>query len=330
MHSQYGNAFFLDRIKAEDKTMKKVFVNVQLNEEQKRKLEAVSNNYQFVYDKNDDIFDSEIIVGNYHAADLKNFKNLELLLLTAVGYDAFIKKGILNDKTILCNAVDIHSQEVAEHTLALILELVKKLHLYKNNQSKHLWHDEGQVKSIKGLRVAIIGFGDIGNALAKMLKGLGMYIIGVKRKMIEKPDYIDELHTNADMQQVISDVDVVVTILPGTAENVHLFTMDTFKKMKPDTILVNCGRGNLYEENVLYEALDKKIIAAAAADVFEVEPLLQDSKLYDLDNFVVTPHIAGFFHLESAKDEYVDLICDNLSRYENNEELRYVVPQREN
>ena len=309
--------------------MKKVFVNVKFNDEQKKKLESVSNNYQFIYDKSNDIYDSEIIVGNYPANDLKNFKNLELLLLTAVGYDAFIKKGVLNDSTILCNAVDIHSREVAEHTLALLIELVKKLNLYKNNQTNRLWHDEGIVKSYSGLRVAIIGFGDIGNCLAKMLKGLGMYVIGVKRKMIEKPDYIDELHTNKDMDEVISDVDAVVSLLPGTAENVHLFTMDTFKKMKPDTVFVNCGRGNLYEEEVLYEVLKNKVIAAAAADVFEVEPLPENSKLYELDNFVVTPHVAGFFHLDSALDDYLNLICDNLKRYDKGEELRYVVTERE-
>lgn len=310
--------------------MKKVFVNVKFTEAQKAKLQAVSNDYKFIFEKSDDMYDSNIIVGNYPVADLKKFKNLELLLLTAVGYDAFIKKGVLNDNTILCNAVDIHSQEVAEHTLALILQLVKNLHLYKNNQAKHIWNDEGTVKSVKGLRVAIIGFGDIGRSLAKMLKGLGMYIIGVKRKMVEKPDYIDELHTSEDMLDVISNVDVVVSVLPGTQENYHLFTMDTFKKMKPDTVLVNCGRGNLYDSEVLYEVLDKKIIKAAAADVFEVEPLPQDSKLYDLENFVVTPHIAGFFHLDSAKEDFCDLICDNLKRYANNEELRYVVTQREN
>ena len=177
--------------------------------------------------------------------------------------------------------------------------------------------------------MAIIGFGDIGNCLAKMLKGLGMYVIGVKRKMIEKPDYVDELHTNKDMDEVISNVDVVVTMLPGIAENVHLFTMETFKKMKPDTVLVNCGRGNLYDTDVLYEVLDKKIIKAAASDVFEVEPLPEDSKLYELDNFVITPHIAGFFHLDSAKEDFLNLICDNLTSYAKGEELRYVVTERE-
>lgn len=309
--------------------MKKVFVNVKFNDAQKQKLESVSNEYKFVYDKDADIYDSEIIVGNYPPSELKNFKNLELLLLTAVGYDAFIKKGVLNDNTILCNAVDVHSREVAEHSVAVALELVKNLHLYKNNQTNHVWHDEGTVKSVDGLRVGIIGFGSIGRCIAKLCKGLGMYTIGVKRTMIDKPEYLDELYTNVDMDKVISDVDVIISVLPGSQENYHLFTMDTFKKMKPDTVLVNCGRGTLYDENVLYEVLSKKIIKAAAADVFEVEPLPQDSKLYDLDNFVVTPHIAGFFHLDSAKEDFLNLICDNLGRYLKGEELRYVVEERE-
>ena len=309
--------------------MKKVFVNVKFNEEQKKKLESISSEYCFEYDKNNDIYDSDIIVGNYPPNDLKKFNNLKLLLLSAVGYDAYIKKDILNKDTILCNAVDIHSREVAEHTVALIIDLLKNIYLYINNQNKKIWNDEGKVKSFAGLRVAIIGFGDIGNALAKMLKGLGMYIIGVKRKMIEKPEYVDELHTDKDINDVISNVDVVVSILPGTAENVHLFTKEVFERMKKDTIFVNCGRGNLYDNDVLYEVLKSKTIKAAAADVFDVEPLPENCKLYELDNFIITPHVAGFFHLDSAKDEYLDLICENLKRYINSEELKYVVTQRE-
>ena len=310
--------------------MKKVLVNVKLNDEQKQKLEAISSEYKFVYDKNELITDSEIIVGNYPAKELKNFVDLKLLLLSAVGYDAYIKKDILKSNTILCNAVDIHSQEVAEHIVALLISLLKNITLYRDNQKNHIWKDEGVVKSYKDLRVAIIGFGDIGNALAKMLKGLGMYVIGVKRKMIEKPAYVDELYTTIDMDKAISNVDVVVSVLPGTKENEHIFTRQTFEKMRNDTILINAGRGNLYETDVLYDVLKDRVIKAAAADVFEVEPLPSDHKLYDLDNFMLTPHIAGFFHLDSAKDAFVELIAENLKRYINGEELLHVVTEREN
>lgn len=309
--------------------MKKIFVNVDFSKEQIAKLESVSKDFKFTYQNDDTIFDSDVIVGNYPCNELYKFRNLDLILLTAVGYDAYIKKGVLNDNTTLCNAVDVHSKEVAEHTLALILQLVKNLHLYKNNQYNSLWKDEGQVKSIDGLRVCIVGLGDIGKYLAKLLKSLGMYVIGVKRSLCDKPEYVDELYLSKDLKKAISDVDVVVTLLPGTNENKHLFDLETFKSMKYDTILVNCGRGNLYDNDLLYEVLEKKIIKACASDVFEIEPLPSDHKLYKLDNFVLTPHVAGYFHLQDCKDKYFELVLENLKRYANNEELLHVVKERE-
>ena len=306
--------------------MKKVFVNVKFTDEQKQRLEAVSKDYEFVYSLDKD---ANIIIGNYAPNELKEFKNLEWIATSAVGVDAFTKKGILNDGVILTNAVDVHSREVAEHILGLMMSLVKKIYLYRDNQLQHNWHDEAGVKSIEGLRVSIIGLGDIGKCLAKICHNMGMYVIGVKRTMIEKPEYVDELYTNADMDKAIEDVDVIVTVLPGTKENTHLFTLDTFKKMKKDTILVNAGRGNLYSEEVLKTVLKENIIQAIGMDVFEVEPIDKNNDIWDYKNLVVTPHVAGYFHLESAREKYVDLIEENLRRYINKQELKYVVTQRD-
>jgi len=306
--------------------MKKVFVNVKTNDEQKKRLESISPEYKFVYEKD---LDANIIIGNYTPVELKNFKSLEWIQTSAVGVDAFIKPGILNDNVLLTNAVDVHSQEVAEHILGLMMSLVKKIYLYRDNQKDHNWHDEGKVKSINGLRVAIVGFGNIGKNLAKTLKAMGMYVIAVKRNIDVKLENVDELYSNNDLDKAISNVDVVVTILPGTIENTHLFTLDTFKKMKPDTILVNAGRGNLYSEEVLKEVLDKHIIEAIGMDVFEVEPIAKENNLWDYKNLVCTPHVAGYFHLNEAFDTYMDLVCDNLDRYARGEELKYIVKERD-
>ena len=306
--------------------MKKVFVPVKLNDSQKERIESISSDFEFTYEVDKD---ANIILGNYPPAELKEFKNLEWIQTTAVGVDAFIKKGVLNDGVVLTNAVDVHSTEVAEHILGMMMSMIKKQYLYRDNQANHEWKDEGKVKSIKGLRVSIIGLGDIGKNLAKTLHAMGMYVIGVKRTMIEKPEYVDELYTNADLDKAISDVDVVVTVLPGTKENTHLFTLDTFKKMRKDTILVNAGRGNLYSEEVLCEVLENHIIEAIGMDVFEVEPVDANSKLWDYKNLVMTPHVAGYFHLASALDDYVDLLVENLTRYKNNETLKYIVEERE-
>lgn len=307
--------------------MKKVILNVKFTDEQIRKFKAVSDELVFTNDINEK--DAEILIGDYKPSTLKEYPNLRLLMSTSVGYDAYIKKGILNDNVTLCNAVDVHSAEVAEHLFALMIDMVKNLHLYRDNQTNHLWHDEGGIKSISDLKVTIVGLGNIGKYLARLCKALGMYVIGVKRTMIDKPDYVDELYLNNDLDKAISDVDVIFSILPGTKENVHLFTMDKFKKMNPDTIFINGGRGNLIDSDVLYDVLDQKIIKGIGQDVFEVEPLPEDSKLWDLKNLVITPHMAGFFHLDKARESFVDMCIDNLKLYLNNEELKNVVSERE-
>lgn len=307
--------------------MKKVILNFAFKPEQIERFKAVSSELEFTNNINE--YDAEILVGDYKPDTLKNYPNLKLLMTTSVGYDAYIKKGILNNSVTLCNAVDVHTEEVAEHLFAMMVEIVKNLQYYRDNQTKHFWHDEGGVKSLADLKVTIVGLGNIGKYLAKMCKALGMYVIGVKRKMIDKPEYIDELYTNKDLDIAISDVDVVFSILPGTKENVHLFTLDRFKKMRSDAILINGGRGNLIDTDVLYEVLDKKIITAVGQDVFEKEPLPEDSKLWDLKNLVITPHMAGFFHLDKDLDKFVDITIENLKHYLNSEELKNVVTERE-
>lgn len=305
--------------------MKKVFVNCALNDSQKERLQNVSDEYMFVYEPEEDV---EVIIGNYAPNKMKDFTNLKWFQASAVGVDNYVKRGILNDDVVMTNAVDIHSLEVAQHTFAMVVSMLKNLHLYRDNQSEASWKDEGKVKDFKKVKVAIIGFGDIGNQVAEMLKALGMYIIGVKRTLVDKPSYVDELYTNDDLIKAISDVDVVVSILPGTKETYHLFTKDTFKAMRSDAILINVGRGTLYDEEVLKEVLDEGIIKAAGADVFAVEPLSEDSPLWKTKNFVVTPHVAGFFHVDTALDSFVDLVEENLKHYINGEELKYVVSER--
>lgn len=307
--------------------MKKVLVQPELNEKQKQQFLALNDKYEIVFGDNDK--DAEILVGDFNPANVKNFKNLELYISTWVGYDAFIKKGVLNDNTILVNAVDVHTEEVAEHMFAQMLMMVKKLHLYKDDQAMHKWTDEGKVKSISELTVTILGLGNIGNHLAKLCKAVGMYVIGVKRTINQKPDYIDELLPIDKLDEILPRVDVVLSVLPGTEATKHLFTLDRFKLMKKDAILINAGRGNLIETNTLCDALNQKIIAGVGQDVFEKEPIDVDSRLWDTKTLTITPHVAGFFHLDIARQKFVDLAIDNLIRYNDNKPLIHVVEERE-
>ena len=300
--------------------------HLKFTDEQKEELEAVSDQLSFVYHKDTD---ADIILGNVRPESLKEYKNLKWIQTAAVGIDNFIRRGILPEGVILTNAVDVHSREVAEHTFAMILSMAKKLYLYRDDQHKHLWADEGMVKQYDEMKVCIVGLGDIGNTLAKLCKALGMYVIGVKRRMIAKPDHVDELYTSEDLDKAISDVDVVVTVMPGNKENENLFTLETFRKMRKDTIMINVGRGNLYTEETLKEVLDNKIIAAVSSDVYLKEPLDPNNELWDKPNLVLTPHVAGGYHLYSAIEKFLDLCKENLRRYLNGEELKNIVTIRE-
>ena len=306
--------------------MKRVFVNVPIGSETRKRFEAISDEYEFVYEEDKD---ANIIIGNVSPMKLKSFRNLEWIQSTAVGVDRYIRKGVLNEGVILTNAVDIHTKEVAEHTLAMLLSMVKKLYLYRDDQKKHEWADEGKVKEFSSLKVTIVGYGNIGRYLAKLLYSLGIHVNGVKRTMIEKPKEIEKLYLIEDLHEAISDADAVVAILPGNKENEGLFTLNVFKAMKRDAIFINVGRGNLYTKETLKEVLDEKIVAAIASDVYDTEPLSRNSELWDYPNLIVTPHVAGGYHLDSAFEAFIDLAADNLERYISGKELRHIVHERD-
>lgn len=307
--------------------MKKVLIDNKVTDSQKKQFESISDEYVITYDKEDK--DVSIIVGDVAPARCKEYPNLELLLSTWVGYDGFIKKGILPDNCILCNAVDAHTEEVAEHMFSLLISMEKNLPYYRDNQANNSWKDLGTVKSIRDLCVVVLGLGNIGKYLAKLCKDIGMHVIGVKRDVSVKPDYVDELYTLDELDNILPRVDAVLNVLPSTALTKHLFSLDKFKLMKKDALLINAGRGDLIDTDVLIEVLENKIIRGIGQDVFEKEPIDENSKLWGIENLVITPHIAGFFHLDKDRQKWVDMCVDNLKRYINGEELNNVVTERE-
>lgn len=307
--------------------MKKVFIESALTEDQKKQFESISSEYEISYNKLER--DAEIIVGDIGPAMCKEYPNLELYLSTWVGYDAFIKKGVLPENCVFCNAVDAHTEEVAEHMFATLLSMEKRLHQYRDNQANCTWKDEGKVKSIRDLTVVVLGLGNIGKYLAQLCKDIGMHVIGVKRNVSVKPDCVDELYTLDSLDEILPRVDAVLNVLPSTNETKHLFTLDKFKLMKKDALLINAGRGDLIATDVLIEVLENRIIRGVGQDVFEKEPIPEDSKLWKLDNLVITPHVAGFFHLDKDRQKWVDICVENLRRYANGEELLNVVTERQ-
>lgn len=310
--------------------MKTVLCLLPAEARHKEKLEKAGEGCEFVYVAEKDateeqIANANIIIGMPDPDKIKASEKLELLQLNIAGADRYVKPGILAKNTKLTNATGAYSQAVAEHGAAMMFMLQKKLHLYRDAQKKHDWTDYGTVSSIEGARVVVMGLGDIGCYFARIVKSMGAYVIGVKRRASAKPDCVDELYTMDKLDELLPTADVVFSVLPGTPATTHIYNAERFKLMKKSAIFINCGRGAAVENAVLYEALANGEIASAAIDVSEVEPLGADSPLWELDNLMITPHVSGYYHLPQTFERIVDIASDNLSRYLKGEELRNVV-----
>ena len=130
-----------------------------------------------------------------------SFTNLEWLQLQSAGVGEYVK--ILPQDIVLTNASGAYGLAISEYMVGVLLELFKKLHIYRDNQLEAKWSYEGQVKSIYNSTALILGVGDIGSEFAKRVKALGAYTIGVKRRNSEKPDYLDELYTMEDLNELL-------------------------------------------------------------------------------------------------------------------------------
>lgn len=297
--------------------MKKVLVALDMEQRHREKLMAAGEGCEFVFTGMNEASEeqvqwADVIIGNVPAEYIKASAHLELLQLFSAGTDPYIVPDVLSEKTVLANATGAYGKAVSEHAFALTLMLQKKLHLYRDNQNLSRWKDEGPVTSVSDSTVVVVGLGDIGRHYARIVHNMGAHVIGVKRRAGDCPDCVDELCLNEDLDRAIARADIIASFLPGTGGTWHLYNADRFAIMKPNAIFINCGRGSAVDSEALYCALSCGKIAAAGVDVAETEPLPPDSKLWKLENLVITPHISGNFHLPDILERVVDIACTNL------------------
>lgn len=310
--------------------MKKVLILMKLNSAQREKLEAAGAGAVLRFSlpdrvSEDEVQQADIIIGQPKAEMIRASERLELLQLESAGAGAYVVPGVLNEKTVLTNATGAYSQAVAEHAFALTLMLQKKLHLYRDRQRAARWQDLGTVSSLAGSTVAVVGLGDIGGYYARLVKAMGAYVIGVKRRPGPCPDYADELVLTEKLDKVLPRADVIMSVLPNTSATRYIYTEESFRRMKDSAIFINCGRGNAVASRTLYEALSRGEIAAAGIDVTEEEPLPENSPLWSLENLIITPHVSGGHHLPATVDRIVDICAGNLRAFLRGEKLKNVV-----
>jgi phosphoglycerate dehydrogenase-like enzyme len=251
----------------------------------------------------------------------------------AAGVHQLLFPQLVNSDVILANGRDVHGPVVAEHVVALIFALAKKLPQASRLQQKHIWGKEllwdlnPRPAEIAGATLGLIGLGSIGREVARHAAALGMRVIATREHPDkERPQSVDQIFPSQDLEKLLRQSDYVALTVPVTVDTEGLVNAERLAKMKSTAYLINVGRGQLIDETALFDALHNKKIGGAALDVFLEEPLPPESPLWDLENLLITPHTAGL--TEKMWERHYELFSANLRRYMAGQELLAVVDKK--
>lgn len=253
---------------------------------------------------------------------------LKWVQITRAGVDkVLMDEEFRRSPIVVTNVAGMHSFGPAELVIQSCLAHVKGTLQCARQKEARRW-EPFQTRVLKGKTMGIVGYGSIGRRVARVAKAFEMWVIATRRstKAPGRAQFADIMLPTGQLNLLLSESDFVVLTTPLTPETYHLFGAVQFAAMRSDALLVNVSRGPIVDEAALVVALRERQIAAAALDVFETEPLPQESPLWDLPNLLYSPHIAG--NVPAYPSMVQDLFIRNLARYVRGDKLQSVVNKR--
>jgi phosphoglycerate dehydrogenase-like enzyme len=220
-------------------------------------------------------------------------RRLRFIQTFTAGYEGLQMHGV-PPGVVVANAGESWSPGVAEHGMAMLLALVKCLPESILNQTRHAWDraQSGRMGTLEGLTAAIVGYGSIGRAFARLAKSFGMRVVGLSRS--PRPEGLaDELRPIGELAAVLGRADVVVVAAPHSAETDRMIGAAQLAACRRGAILINLARGGLVDQHALAAALRSGQLGGAGLDVTDPEPLPAGDPLWDCPNLLVTPHVGG-------------------------------------
>lgn len=239
---------------------------------------------------------------------IEKFVNLKYIQLTSAGFDRIPLDYVKKHSIEIHNARGVYSIPMAEFAVSGVLQLYKNAKFFINNQSNKIWEKDRNLVELYGKTVCIVGCGSVGTECAKRFKAFGCTVLGVDLYVRQDENYDDMIPIDR-LDEILPKSDVVILTLPLTDETYHIIDKNRFEKFKDDSVLVNIARGAVVDTEALINALENKLYGAVL-DVFEEEPLSAESKLWNRENVILTPH--NSFVGDNNNHRLVDLIFANL------------------
>jgi phosphoglycerate dehydrogenase-like enzyme len=264
--------------------------------------------------------------------EIAQVPNLKWIQFHYTGIDYAFNNPILKKPDLTVTTLSgANAPQMAEYALTMMLSLGTNLKVMIENQSKSIWPEKRweafRQHELRGSTVGLVGYGSIGREIARLLVPFGVSLLAAKRDLRQLKDegYIPtglgdpegnlftRLYPIEALKSMLKDCDFVVLALPLTPLTRNLFGSEQFTAMKPSAMFIDLSRGGIVDLAALKEALERKVIASAAIDVFPEEPLPPNSPLWKLPNTIISPHVGGVS--TQYNNRAAELFCTNIRRF---------------
>lgn len=260
-------------------------------------------------------------------------RRLKWIHVSAAGVGPLLFREMVESDVVLTNGRGLHSEAMAEHTLAVMFAFARKLHLARDAQRERrwtqneLWGEAPPFRELAGTALGLLGMGAVGGAIASRARALGMTVRAIVRNPRPDPAPAHELWPGSRLPELASISDWLVLAAPLTPATTGILGREVIARIPGHALLVNLGRGGLVDEPALIEALERRTLGGAALDVFAKEPLPAESPLWNLPHVILTPHVSGLgpHYWERA----TTMFADNLRAFLAGRPLTNVVDKRE-
>jgi phosphoglycerate dehydrogenase-like enzyme len=283
----------------DDMTQPTVLIRTWLGESALARLGTDFPQYRFVDARVQEAFDSglpaaEICYGLPPVARLAEAPSLRWLQLVSAGVPRELCRPARQRAIRVTNLAGLYGPSIAQHALALMLMLTRNLHVVLRNQHDHRWdRSVAQTMSdLNGRTLAIVGLGNIGQAMGRLGRSLGMRVVGCRRTDQPAP-LVDQLYPLKALRTMLAEADFVVVAAPLTDQTDGMLGPAEFEAMKPGVFFINVSRGSVAQEKALLEALQSGHVAGAGLDVYAIEPLPGNHPFWSMPQVIVTPHYSG-------------------------------------
>jgi len=297
--------------------MKMIIAPRELSQDLVDKIERVHKDIELIATKDDTVLEkywsqAEIIFGGkINAEILAKCKNLRWIQTAGAGVEHYLFPELLESDIMLTNVKGMHGQTISEHIFMMMLAHTRNLKKCIQQQQTHAWQKH-KVELLHNKVLLVIGLGGIGQKAAKIGNAFGMRVEGIANTPKDLP-FVGKTYTPNRLNQALPTADYIVIAVPLTEKTKGMIAAPEFSLMKRDAFIINIGRGLVIDEQAMIKALQQDQIGGAGLDVFIDEPLGENSPLWDMENVIVTPHIAGL--MPDCLGEAVKIFCVNLRLY---------------